>query len=186
MSHLPVLKHEDAPEATKPIFDNIKAAFGKVPNLYSVYGHSPNGLNALLTAAKILGEGQFTPKEAEFIYLVNSEINTCHYCLSAHTVIAKMHGATDADAEAVRTGKHSDPKFNALAAFTREFSLNKGWVSQATQDEFFKHYNKAAAVELALIVGLNTSNNFLNHLAGTPIDFPLAANLPVPAPGPRS
>ena len=43
---------------------------------------------------------------------------------------------------------------------------------------FAQGYSKAALVELIGFVALNTFNNYVEHLDGTPIDWPLAQRLP--------
>lgn len=180
-SPLPVPSRDTAPEASRPIFDALKQKFGSVPNLFATYGHSPNALAGLLAASAELDKGQFGLAEREIIYLINSEVNACHYCISAHSFIAEKLAKESPDVllklrKAQPTG---NAKYDALANLTRAIGLRKGHGVEAEVKAFFDAgYNQAALVEVALIIGLNSANNYLNHLAGTPIDFPLAPELP--------
>ena len=178
---LPVPTRETAPEGSRPIFDALKQKFGSVPNLFATYGHSPQALGGLLAASAELEKGQFDLAEREIIYLINSEVNACHYCISAHSFIAEKLAKTDPTALVkLRKGQPTGhAKYDALANLTRAIGQRKGHAVEAEVSAFFAAgYTQAALVEVALIIGLNTANNYLNHIAGTPIDFPLAPELP--------
>jgi AhpD family alkylhydroperoxidase len=87
-----------------------------VPNLWAAIAHSEHGLATYfaLTTAK----SSLKVKEEEVINLVVSQVNTCDYCLAAHTVPGKMNGFTDEQILEIRQGRASfDPKLDALARF---------------------------------------------------------------------
>jgi alkylhydroperoxidase family enzyme len=108
-------------------------------------------------------------------------VNSCHYCISAHSYIATNLAKVDADTLLkLRKGTPTgNAKYDVLAALTRAVGERKGFGVEAEVKAFLAAgYTQAALVEVMLIIGLNTANNFLNHVADTPIDFPLAAELP--------
>jgi AhpD family alkylhydroperoxidase len=92
-----------------------------VPNLWAAIAHSEHGLATYfaLTTAK----SSLKVKEEEVINLVVSQVNTCDYCLAAHTVPGKMNGFTDEQILEIRQGRASfDPKLDALARFGKSFA----------------------------------------------------------------
>lgn len=148
---------------------------GVVPNLYAAAANSPKALNALLTLGENLGGGEFTGKEIEGIALSAGEANSCGYCLSAHTAIGKMNGFTEKEIVQLRTGEISDKKLNALSKLVRNIVITRGKPAQIFINNFLNvGYNNAALLEVIGHVALNTFTNYINHIADTPIDFPMA------------
>lgn len=176
-----VLTLETAPEATKPLFQAITKMVGRLPNLYSVIGNSAVGLQANLDFGTALEKGNFDFKHGEVIKLAASEVNACHYCISAHSAILQSLGFSKEATEQVRFGGHPDAKIEAIARLTREIVEKRGYPSEATVQNFYAQgFGHDAVVELVGFIALNTMNNYLNHLSNTPIDWPAVAQLPTP------
>lgn len=183
MEKPPVLTLETAPEATKPLFESIVKRIGRLPNLYSVLGHSAPALEANLTVGRILEKGHFDARHGEIIKLAASQANACHYCISAHTAILKSMGFSEEETLKIRKGGLSNPKLEALAALTREIVTTRGFPSAVALEGFYAQgYSHGALMELVAYIALNTLNNYINHIAETPIDWPTPAELPVPTP----
>lgn len=88
-------------------------------------------------------------------------------------------GLTEAQALAPRQQTSADPKLNAVATLTRDVVERRGFPTPAHVAAFFAQgYSKVAPVEFIGFVPLNTFNNNVEHLDGTPIDWPLAQRLP--------
>jgi uncharacterized peroxidase-related enzyme len=175
---LPVVSYEDASPEAQQIFDQLKTAMGRVPNLYAVQSHSPLGLSAKLALDGELSKGVFKGLPKEVIALAVAQVNGCNYCLAAHTAVAKMRGASDAETFNYRRGTSNDEKLAALAALAREITENRGHPSQQAIERFFSvGYDRAALVELIGLVALNVWNNYTNHIAQIPVDFPPAPAL---------
>jgi len=175
MNNLKVLKREEVGVETQGVFDALKSKVGMVPNLYAATANSGKALNALLTLGDNLGGGEFSGKEIEAIALSAGEANSCGYCLSAHTAIGKMNGFSEEETVLLRTGEIADDKLNALSKLVRNIVITRGKPAQIFIDKFFNvGYNKAALAEAIGHVALNTFTNYINHIADTPIDFPLA------------
>ena len=173
--NLTVLKREEVNSQTQEVFDALKSKVGMVPNLYAATANSPKALNSLLALGENLGGGEFSEKEIEAIALSVAEANSCGYCLSAHTAIAKMNGFSEEETIQLRTGKIANRKLNSLSKLVRNIVITRGKPSQIFIDNFFSvGYTKAALAEIIGHVALNTFTNYINNVAGTPIDFPLA------------
>jgi len=178
MSNLKVLSREEVNAETQGVYDALKQKVGMVPNLYAATANSPKALNALLTLGENLGGGEFSGKEVEAIALAVGEANSCDYCLSAHTAIAKMNGFSEDETLALRNADSSDDKLKALTQLAREITITRGKPGTEFLTNFFNAgYNSAALAEVIGFVAQNTFTNYINHIADTPIDFPLAKNI---------
>lgn len=93
MKQFTVPTREQVSADNQSIFDTLKKALGMVPNLYATMAHSENGLSNYLAFQG--AKTSLSNKEKEIVNLVVSEVNSCVYCQSAHTVIGKMNGFTD-------------------------------------------------------------------------------------------
>ncbi|MGB3464970.1 MAG: carboxymuconolactone decarboxylase family protein [Cyclobacteriaceae bacterium] len=178
MSSLRVLNREEVNESTKGVFDALQKKVGMVPNLYAATANSPKALNALLTLGENLGGGEFSAKEVEAIALAIGEANNCDYCLAAHTAVGKMNGFSEEETLRLRSADTSDEKLKALTQLAREITITRG----KPDAEYISNFNRvgytpAALAELVGYVAQNTFTNYLNHIAETPIDFPLAKDL---------
>ena len=178
MKNLDALTREEAPVENQPIFDALKSKIGMVPNLYATAANSPVALKAILNYGEMLGGGSFSNREIEAIALAVSEANTCDYCLAAHTALGKMHGFSQEETIDIRTLNVKDSKLAALTALANAITITRGRPEQQFVDQFLAAgYDKAALVELIGMVAVNTFNNYLNHIAGTTVDFPAAPAL---------
>ena len=178
MSHLQALKREETVSENQAIFDQLKQKIGMVPNLYATYANSPVALKAILDLGGTLQGGSFTNREIEAIALAVSEVNACEYCLAAHTALGKMNGFTEEQTIELRSRETSDTKLQALVELAASITVTRGRPEERLVEAFFAAgYGKAAFVELIGFVAVNTFNNYLNNIAGTPIDFPLAPAL---------
>lgn len=177
MTSLNVLKREEVSEANQAIFDTLEKNVGFVPNLYATFAHSETALADYLAFQN--RKSTLKAKEREVINLVVSELNDCHYCQSAHTAIGKMNGFTDEQILEIRSGKASfDPKLDALAKFVKDITINKSHPSaEATEAFFAAGYTNANMVDTIIVIGDKVVSNYLNGVAGTPIDFPEAVKL---------
>ena len=178
MKNLEILKKEQVAPETQEIFDNLKKAAGMVPNVYAVAANSHSGLKALLGLGETLKKGNFSGKEEEAIALAVGQTNQCGYCLSAHTALGKMRGFSQEETVDIRTGEIEDIKLKILTDLTKEITATRGFPKQGSIDRFFEvGYSKGALVDLIGFVALNTFTNYLNHIADTEIDFPIAPAL---------
>lgn len=90
MTRFPVHKLEDAPEASQPMLEKSKQAYGMVPNLHAVMSESPALLEAYRSVAEIFdSKTNLSPTERQIIAMTNNRLNGCTYCMAAHTSI--MH-----------------------------------------------------------------------------------------------
>ena len=111
--------------------------------------------------------------------LVVSQVNTCEYCLAAHTAVGKMLGFTETQIVEIRRGRASfDTRLDALARFVREVAEERGHVSAQVTDAFLgAGWTQANLVDVIMIVGDKTISNYLHSVTKIPVDFPAAKKL---------
>lgn len=159
------------------IFDNLQKGLGFVPNLYATFAYSETALGDYVAFQN--RKSTLRGKEREIINLVVSQVNECLYCLSAHTALGKMNGFTDEQILEIRSGSVSfDAKFDALAKFVKEITINRGKPSaQVTENLYSAGYNDANLVDILIVIGDKIVSNFLHGTTQIPIDFPVAPAL---------
>ena len=163
---------EDVSPNNQAIFDHMLNAFGKVPNLYATFALNETALGDYLALQN--RKNTLTAKEREIINLVVSQVNECKYCTAAHTAIAKMHGFDDEQIIEIRRAAISfGEKYNALARFVKETTVNRGRASEAVYNQFFQAgYTKANLVDVMIVIGDKTISNYLHSTTRIPIDWP--------------
>ncbi|MBF0485593.1 MAG: carboxymuconolactone decarboxylase family protein [Candidatus Omnitrophica bacterium] len=173
----PVTLVSSNPEQKK-LLEGLKAKMGRVPNIYATMAQSPATLEAVLNFNAGLKKGSLSPQEIEAIALAVGEKNSCHYCLAAHTVMGKMAGLSLEEMLDARQGKARDEKLDRLVKLAVEIVSTQGRPQSETIEAFRKAgYSDAALVEVVAWVSFNILTNYINHVADTEVDFPLAPSL---------
>ena len=177
MKQFNVPSREEVTEANQAIFDQLAEKLGFVPNLYATFANSESALQNYLTLSG--APSSLSAKEKEVINLAVSQVNSCNYCLSAHTAVGKMNGFNDDEIIEFRQGySASHPKLNALAAFSKNVVENKGKPQEdAVANLFSAGYSKENLVDAVVIIGHKTMSNFLHGITQVPVDFPEAVKL---------
>lgn len=173
MARLNVVGPTHAEGATKELFEAITHKMGKVINIFKGMGNSSAALKGFLGLKGALEEGELTPQEREVIALTMAEVNDCHYCAAAHTVISGMVGLDADETVKIRKGEPSDSKHKALLDFVKATVETKGYVSDA-QLQAVKEagFTDGQIVEIIGQISINVFTNLFNHVNDTAIDFP--------------
>lgn len=170
---------DDAPQASRPILQDVKKAIGSAPNLFRIMANSPAVLEGFFGLKGGLGKGELSEATQERIALAIAEQNGCDYCLAAHTYIGQnVAGLTGAEIETNRRGNSTDAKADAAVRFAAAISKGRGDVDASLIKEVkLAGYSDAEIVEIIGHVALNTMTNYVNKVLETEIDFPVAKAL---------
>ena len=173
MARLTPVEPSAATGPAKDIFDGPLK--GKHFNIFKAMASGPAALQGYLGLSGAVAHGSLSGAERELIQLAVGQANTCGYCVSAHTAIAKgLHFAEDRIIEA-RRGRSSDPKTHALLTFALAIHEKKGHVSDDDVAKFrAAGYNDGHISEVVANYALAIFTNYFNHVNDTPIDFPAA------------
>jgi uncharacterized peroxidase-related enzyme len=180
MSRIPTPSSIDAaPASAKPLLEAVNKQIGSVPNLFRVVANSPAALEGYLGMSTALAKGRLPAQTRERIALAVAQINGCNYCLSAHSLMGKnLAKLSDAEIAANRHGGSLDPKADAAVRFAVKVVRERGRVSDAdVRAVRMAGYDDAQIVEIVQHVALNTWTNYINEVAKTEIDFPVAQAL---------
>ncbi|PKP51385.1 MAG: carboxymuconolactone decarboxylase [Bacteroidetes bacterium HGW-Bacteroidetes-1] len=163
---------ETAPEGSKEILAGALKQNGFIPNLYAMMAESPEVLKAYTQMAALFDNTSLSPIEKNIVWLTVSYNNSCHYCMSIHSMVAKMFKLSDEMIEALRTNQPlNDEKLEALRQFTALLIEKRGWASDAEIDAFLAAgYTQKNVLELVIGIGQKTISNYVNHLVHTPLD----------------
>ncbi|WP_310621291.1 carboxymuconolactone decarboxylase family protein [Flexibacterium corallicola] len=178
MSDFKTYTPENAPEASKPLLEKTKKAFGFIPNLYGTMAESPAILEGYMSLAGIFGKTSLSETERQIIMMTNNRLNGCEYCMAAHSTVSQMKNVPADVIEALRNGTElADPKLEALRKFSEVINETRGWPSEEQVDALLEAgYTRQTVLEVVLGTSLKVMSNYTNHIAHTEVDAPFKAN----------
>ncbi|MEM8803456.1 MAG: carboxymuconolactone decarboxylase family protein [Pseudomonadota bacterium] len=172
MTDFPSHTLETAPEGSKPLLENSQKAFGRLPGLHKVLAESPQAFEGYQVLHKLFSETDFDADELTVVWQTINVEHECHYCVPAHTGIAKMMKVSDEITEALRNETPlPNAKLEALRTFTLQMVRERGNVTDAQMQAFFDAgYGHRAVLDVVLGLAQKTMSNYINHMAQTPVD----------------
>ncbi len=174
MSDFPLYDETNAPEASKALLEDSKKKYGMVPNLHAAMAAAPGLLEAYKTIGDLFSASSFNTDELTVVWQTINVEHGCHYCVPAHSAIAKQMKVDDAITEALRneTPLPSD-RLEVLRTFTLAVTRQRGEVRpdqlQAFLDAGFDRQN---VLEVILGLAQKVMSNYTNHIVQTPVDAP--------------
>lgn len=176
MAKFEKLDETNAPEASQPLIAKSKAAFGRLPGLHAVMARAPSLLDGYQVLHRLFAEEtSFDADEKTVVWQTINVYHECHYCVPAHTGIAKMMKVDDEISNALRdeTPLPSE-KLEALRTFTLKMTDSRGNPTDADLEAFYAAgYGEQQVLEIVLGIAQKVMSNYTNHLAETPVDAPM-------------
>lgn len=173
MTRINLVDPASASQTVKPTLEQIKGAFGVVPNMFKAVANSPAALASMWGSFGALGSGTIGAKLGEQIAVAVADRNACNYCLAAHTALGQKAGATAAEMSAAQIGQSDDPKIAAALSFALMVVENRGQITttdvQALRSAGF---DDGGIMEILAHVALNLFTNYVNVAFDVPVDFP--------------
>lgn len=165
---------QTAPEGAKPFLEHSQKNFGMIPGLHAVMAESPQVLEAYQKLHQLVLDSDFNNDEKTVVWQTINVENACHYCVPAHTGIAKMMDVSDDIVNALRDETPlPDEKLEALRRFTLAVMRKQGNVSTKDLEAFYEAgYGKRQVLDVILVLSQKTMSNYINHIADTPVDAP--------------
>lgn len=175
-SHFPVHTIATAPEASKPVLDEVGRKYGFLPNLMGVFASAPAALQAYLGLSAQFAKTSLSPEGREVVLLTAARANECGYCVAVHSTTAAMAKVASGVVESIRDDRPiADPKLEALRRLTSAFVTKRGWLTDADLEQFLSAgYQPVHVLEVLVGVTLKTLSNYTNHIADTPLDAAFA------------
>lgn len=161
-----------APEASKPLLDNSQKAFGMLPNLHAVMAEAPGLLEGYQVLHDLFLNSSFDADEKTVVWQTINVEHACHYCVPAHTGIAKSMKVSDDITNALRDETPlPNAKLEALRDFTLAMVRQRGELNtQQTQNFYDAGYSQQNVLEIILGLSQKVMSNYTNHVAQTPVD----------------
>ncbi len=189
MTDFPSHDQTTAPEGSKALLEKSQAAFGRLPGLHKVLAESPQAFEGYQVLHHLFTQTDFDADELTVVWQTINVEHECHYCVPAHTGIAKRMKVADDITEALRNETPlPSTKLEALRNFTLQMVRQRGNVTEDQMQTFFAAgYSHRAVLDVVLGLAQKTMSNYINHMAVTPLDEPVKqfawtkAQTPVPA-----
>ncbi|AOW15272.1 alkylhydroperoxidase [Hydrogenophaga crassostreae] len=176
MSRIAPVALAQADPTTQATLNGVKAKLGMVPNLFATFARSPAALNGYLAFSDALSKGRLSAAQRELIALAVGQTNACQYCLSAHTLIGKGAGLSDAAMRDARSGTADNAHDKALVELAVKIVRQRGVLADSDlADAAANGVDHGLVIEVTANVALNVLTNYTNHIAGTDVDFPVVA-----------
>ncbi len=163
-----------APEDSKALLEKSRAAFGRVPGLHAVMAEAPGLLEGYQQLHQLFVDSSLDADEKTVVWQTINVEHECHYCVPAHTGIAKAMGVSDEISNALRDETAlPNERLEALRSFTLSVVRNRGDVDDDGVEAFLAAgYTKRNVLEVVLGVAQKVMSNYTNRLAQTPVDTP--------------
>lgn len=174
MTEFTLHTEETAPDAAKPLLGKSQKAFGMVPNLHAVMAESPELLEAYQRVHELFQNSSFNAEELTVVWQTVNVENNCHYCVPAHTGIAKSMKVDDAIIDALRDETPlPDARLEALRTFTLKLVRQHGDLSEDDIQSFLDAgFTQRHVLDVILGYSQKVMSNFTNHVAHTEVDAP--------------
>jgi AhpD family alkylhydroperoxidase len=174
MPNLNVVDPASTTGTVREIFDGPLK--GMHLNIFKGLGNSPSGLKAYLGLSEAQGAGSLDKREQEAVALAIGELNSCEYCLGAHTKLGTKAGLTEDQALSIRKGGATgDGRLDAIVSFARSINEHKGFVPSEDLEAFrAAGLDDGAVIDVLVAVTQNYFTNFFNHINDTELDVPAA------------
>ena len=119
----------------------------------------------------------FNAEELTVVWQTINVENNCHYCVPAHSFIARSMKVDDAINEALRNETPlPDARLEALRTFTLKLIRQHGVMSDEDMQAFFDAgFSQRNVLEVILGYSQKIMSNYTNHVAHTPVDAPFEA-----------
>ncbi|NRH28218.1 carboxymuconolactone decarboxylase family protein [Pseudomonas sp. MS19] len=172
MSTFKLHDQNTAPEASKPLLENSQKAFGMVPGLHAVMAESPGLLEGYQVLHNLFLNSSFTAEEQTVVWQSINVEHNCHYCVPAHTGIAKAMKVSDEISNALRDETPlPTPKLETLRYFTLAMVRQRGELQTSQIEDFYAAgFSQQNVLEVILALSQKVMSNYTNHVAQTPID----------------
>jgi AhpD family alkylhydroperoxidase len=172
MPSYPIHTIATAPEAARPVLEQLEKTFGMVPNIAGAMANSPELIKAFAGLFQQVHSGTFTEAEIQTLLLTNAVANSCDWAVAFHTMLALKEGLTAADVEAIRgRGVPADRRLAALSGLARMLIERRGHVGDDDLDAFTAvGFRREQALEMLAVTAASTITNYAGTMARPPLE----------------
>ena len=171
----PVHTLASAPENSKPGLEQLKKAFGFVPNIAGVIANSPKLINSLVGVFQQVHSSSLAESEVQIVLLTDAVVNASRYPVALHTAMALKQGINPEEVDAIREKRiPRDKRLAALFSLARTLIEKRGHASEQELDSFIAAgFTKEQVFEVVAIVAASTITNYAGTIGNPPLDDPI-------------
>ena len=172
MPNYPVQTIASAPEGSKSALEQLKKAFGVLPNLPAVIANSPKLINSLIGLFGQVHSPGLSEAENQIVLLTDAVTNSSTYAVAFHTALALQQGISSEETTAIRERRlPTDKRFAALSAVAKGLIEKRGHLSEQELDSFIAAgFTKEQVLEVIAIVAASTITNYTGTIANPPLE----------------
>ncbi len=184
MTRIPSHTIEDAPEASRPLLEDMLqfSPTGRLLNMHAQMAHAPAVLDAYVSIRRATGRhGTLDMPVRTALMLAAAVADRSEYALAIISMLALRSGWRHEQLEALLAGQDlGEEKTDALIGVVREAAANSGRVSDAAWDRAAgRGWSDEQLAEAFAYLGLTVFTSYFLNYAATDLDIPPG----LPAPG---
>jgi len=174
MPKYPVHTIASSPEKSKPALEQLKKAFGVLPNIAIAIANSPKLINSLVGLFQQVHSPGLTEPENQIVLLTDAVANSSTYAVAFHTALALQQGISSAETTAIREGRlPTDQRFAALSKLAKMLIEKRAHLSEQELDAFLAAgFTKEQVLEVVAIVAASTITNYAGTITNPPLEEP--------------
>jgi alkylhydroperoxidase family enzyme len=172
MSRYPVHTIDSAPAQSKPVLEQVKQAFGVIPNIAGAMAGSPVLIGGFFPLFQQVHAGSLTEAQIQTLLLTNAVTNACEWAVAFHSVLALQQGLSRADVDAIRHGDvpHA-ADLAALSTLARTLIDKRGRLADADQTRFLDAgFRTEQVLEVIAVVAASTITNYTGSVTQPPLE----------------
>ena len=172
MTAFPIHTPDSAPAGSKALLEAAQKRVGRISNVYGALAEAPIAIEAYDMLGTLLRRASFTPTERHVVWFAINAYHDCHYCMAAHTLLAKAENVPSGVIETARAmGSYDDPKLEALRVFTLSMVDSRGATPPEGLEAFLAAgFTRRNMLEIIVVIAHKVLSNYTNHIVEPPVD----------------
>ena len=172
MTSYPIQSIASAPEASKPVLEQLQQTFGLIPNIAGAMANSPELIKAFVGLFEQVHAGTFTEAEIQTVLLTNAVTNSCTWAVAFHTMLALKQDVPAADVDAIRAYRQPvDKRLAALSTLARKLIETRGRVSEQDLMAFVESgFKRKQTLEILAVIAASTITNYAGTMTEPPLE----------------
>ena len=172
MPNYPIHTIASAPEDSKSGLEQLRKAFGVIPNIAAAIANSPKLINSLVGVFAQVHSSSLTEQEIQIVLLTDAVANSSTYAVAFHTGLALQAKVSSDETDEIRERRvPTDQRFAALSTLAKTLIEKRGHLSDEEVDSFLTAgFTKEQVLEVIAIVAASTITNYFATIANLPLD----------------
>jgi alkylhydroperoxidase family enzyme len=130
MPKYPIHTIASAPEGSKSGLEQLRKAFGVIPNIAAAIANSPKLINSLVGVFAQVHSSSLTEQEIQIVLLTDAVANSSTYAVAFHTGLALQAKVSSDETDEIRERRvPTDKRFAALSILAKTLIEKRGHLS---------------------------------------------------------